>query len=143
MKISERTIAALAKVVTGDSRVSPYRSGPLLVRLFNEFGANDAYGQGFPSRWFYAEGKLRSLNGSEKLARLIREVFDPRDWRNFEKSPDEAVSYLNEYLKYDGYELVRDADFLSVRPLQGGACYLSVSVGRLAGGQPTLHRRAG
>lgn len=41
MKISERSISALAKIVTGDSQISPYRSGPVLVRLFNEFGAND------------------------------------------------------------------------------------------------------
>ena len=33
MKLSERSIAALAKVVTGDSGVSLYRSGPKLVKL--------------------------------------------------------------------------------------------------------------
>ena len=60
MRISERSISALAKIVTGDSQISPYKSGPVLVRLFNEFGAKDVYGQGFPSRWYYAEEKIRS-----------------------------------------------------------------------------------
>jgi hypothetical protein len=78
MKISERTISALAKIVTGDTQISPYRSGPVLVRLFNEYGANDVYGQGFPSRWFYAEEKIRLINGSDKISALIREVLDPR-----------------------------------------------------------------
>ena len=31
MKISERSISALAKIVTGDTQISPYRSGPILV----------------------------------------------------------------------------------------------------------------
>jgi len=44
MKISERTISALGHIVTGNSGISPYNSGPQLVRFFNEFGANDAYG---------------------------------------------------------------------------------------------------
>jgi hypothetical protein len=121
MKISERTISAVAKVVTGDSRISPYRSGPVLVRFFNEFGANDVYGQGFPSRWYFAEEKLRGLNGTDALARLLREVFDPRDWRDFEKARDAAVAYLNDYLKHDGFELAPDGDFFAVRALGGGA----------------------
>jgi len=121
MKISERTIAALAKIVTGDSQISPYRSGPALVHLFNEFGANDVYGQGFPSRWYYAEQKLRVLNGSNALAALVRKVLDPRDWKDLGKSPDEAVRYLNDYLKYDGYEIIPDGLFFAARSLAGGA----------------------
>ncbi|HYA35277.1 MAG TPA: abortive infection family protein [Candidatus Binataceae bacterium] len=121
MKLSERTIAAIAKVVTGDSAISPYRSGPVLVRLFNEFGANDVYAQGFPSRWFYTEEKIRSLNGSQAIEGLLREILDPRDWREFGKPRDDAVAYLNEYLKHDGYELVPDEDFFGIRALRGGA----------------------
>jgi hypothetical protein len=121
MKISERAISALAKIATGDTQVSPYRSGPVLVRLFNEFGANDVYGQGFPSRWFYAEEKIRSLNNSPKLSALIREMLDPRDWRDYGKPREDAVSYLNDYLKHDGYEIGKDGEFYSVRELSGGA----------------------
>ncbi len=121
MKISERSISALAKIVTGDSQISPYKSGPVLVRLFNEFGADDVYGQGFPSRWYYTEEKIRSINGTEHLPALIRTVLDPRDWLKFEKPCQEAVAYLNDYLKFDGFEIVRDGEFFSVRNLTGGA----------------------
>src|SRR3990172_1246997 len=100
MKISERSVSALAKIVTGDSQISPYKSGPVLVRLFNELGANDVYGQGFPSRWFYAEEKIRSINSTERLPSLIRAILDPRDWREFEKPREEAVAYLNDYLRF-------------------------------------------
>lgn len=121
MRISERSISALAKIVTGDSQISPYKSGPVLVRLFNEFGANDVYGQGFPSRWYYAEEKIRSINGTEHLPALIRAILDPRDWLEFEKPREDAVAYLNDYLKFDGFEITRDGEFFSVRDLTGGA----------------------
>lgn len=70
MKISERSVAAFAKIVTGASKILPSRSGPALVRLFNEFGANDVYSQGFP-------------NGPTAVVGLICEILDPRDWREF------------------------------------------------------------
>ena len=41
VQISERSVSALAKIVSGDSQISPYKSGPVLVRLFNEFGSDD------------------------------------------------------------------------------------------------------
>lgn len=121
MKLSERSISALAKIITGDSGISPYRSGPILVRLFNEFGANDIYGQGFPSRWNYTEDKIRSINGSSHLPSLIRMIFDPRDWLQFKKPREESVAYLNDYLKYDKFEIVRDGEFFSVHAIEGGA----------------------
>jgi hypothetical protein len=121
MRVSERSVSALAKIVSGDSKISPYKSGPVLVKLFNEFGANDVYGQGFPSRWYYAEEKIRAINGKPQLAALIRAVLDPRDWFDFDHKPEEAVAYLNDYLKFDGLEIVRDGEFFSVRSLRGGA----------------------
>src|SRR5262245_21627705 len=111
MRISERSIAALAKIVTGDTQISPYKSGPVLVRLFNEFGANDSYGQGFPSRWYYAEEKIRAINGTDRLAVLVRSALDPREWLEFDKPREDAVSYLNDYLKFDGFEISPDGDF--------------------------------
>lgn len=121
MKISERSISALAKIVTGDSQISPYKSGPVLVQLFNEYGANDVYGQGFPSRWYYAEEKIRAINDTKKLSDLILAILDPREWLEFDKSRDEAATYLNDYLKFDGSEIVKDGDFFLVRNLTSGA----------------------
>ena len=121
MRISERSVSPLAKIITGDSQISPYKSGPGLVRLFNEFGASDVYGQGFPSRWYFAEEKIRSINGTDQLAGLIRAILDPRDWLEFQKPREEAVSYLNDYLKFDGLEIAKDGDFYAVRDLTGGA----------------------
>jgi hypothetical protein len=117
MKISERSISALAKIVTGDESKSPYKSGQMLVRFFNDLGFEDSYGQGFPSRWNYVEIKIRQLNGSDKLGKLVRDIFDPRDWINYEKPREDAVAYLNDYLKHDGFEIVSDGDFFALRVL--------------------------
>jgi hypothetical protein len=105
MKVSEDSITAIARVVTGDEPVSRYRSGPRLVHFFNSYGSNDVYGQGFPSRWAYAEDKVRQLNDSPALADLLREVMHPKQFVGFDGGPNAAYSYLNERLKHDGYEL--------------------------------------
>lgn len=119
MEISERSISALGKCVTGDGNISPYRSGPQLVRLFNDFGGNDVYGQGFPSRWMYAEEKIRQLNGTSGLPALIQHILDPRDFLDSEYEFAEVLEYLNEHLRFDGYEIIWDGDFCSIRDLEG------------------------
>lgn len=117
MKISERTIKRLGEIITGDKALSPYRSGSMLCTFFNELGANHAYGNGFPSRWVFAEGCIRELNDSPVLRRVIQSAFDPRDYMDRtvrdpstgEDKPlkiGEAVAYLNSFLAYDGYEVV-------------------------------------
>jgi hypothetical protein len=121
MKISERTISAIGEVITGDKGISPYRSGPALVRLFNEFGANDSYGQGFPSRWDYAEKKLREINGTPNLPAILIKILDPREYLNTNHTLKGIADYLNPYLKYDGFELVFDGDFLKIRNMKGAS----------------------
>ena len=123
MEISERTISALGKIVTGDENLSPYRSGPKLVSLFNEFGRNDVYGQGFPSRWKYAEDCIRFLKktNSNALCGLIEYVFDPREFMDTDKDVDQAIEFLNGYFSYDGYEVAIIKGKAKVKDLKGGS----------------------
>ena len=44
MKLSAKTIEKLVGIITGDSKVSPYRSGPQLIAFFRDFGERDLYG---------------------------------------------------------------------------------------------------
>jgi hypothetical protein len=117
MKISERTLKRLGEIITGDKSLSPYRSGPALCRFFNELGTNHTYGQGFPSRWAFAEGCIREFNDAPGLRKVIQSAFDPRDFMGAtvrdpatnEMKPlniQDAVTYLNEFLAFDGYEIV-------------------------------------
>lgn len=87
--------------------------------LFNDYGSNDEYGQGFPSRWQYAEQKLRELNGTPALAALLCEVLDPREFMDSEHEPGPAIEYINKRLSYDGYEIALEGGLAKVRNLQG------------------------
>lgn len=124
MKVSERTVAALGKIATGDTTagdecVAPYSSGPELVRFFNEFGADHVYGQGFPSRWHFAEAQIRTHNGSPTLAQVIQALLDPRRFLDTEYTADRAAEYLNQYLRYDGYEACKVGEMYHVRDTGG------------------------
>lgn len=119
LKISERTIKALGKVVTGDGNLSPYRSGPDLVSLFNDLGLNDIYEQGFPSRWAYAEGAIRRLNGKPELIRLFETVFDPREYLDSKFKIEDALGFINQYLSYEKYKVIVINGYAKMRNLQG------------------------
>jgi hypothetical protein len=117
MKISERTIKRLAEVITGDKGLSAYRGGPKLVAFFNEFGTNHSYGPEFPSRWMFTEDCIRQFNNTPVLRKIIQSAVDPRDFSGatvYDKNAQEnkpanlqdALGYLNEFLAYDGYEIV-------------------------------------
>lgn len=59
MRISQRTMDALAGIITDDKQMSSYKASSQLVEFFNGFGAEDVYGQRFPSRDMYTKEKLR------------------------------------------------------------------------------------
>lgn len=121
MKLSGRTIRKLAETITGDSKVSPYRTGPELVRLFNEFGSNDVYGPGFPTRWVYAEEKIKAILDTPDFPRLITHVFDPREFIDSLFSAESAVWYINAFLKFDKLQVVKDGDFYKLRDISGSS----------------------
>lgn len=119
MKLSEYAIKFLGDFIAGDLPGLPYRSGPQLVKFFNQFGSRDVYpgNGGFPTRRLYAQDKIREFNGAAVLRTLIAKAVDPREFKNTEKSVDEAVMLLNDTLKYEGIEVVRDGHFFAVRDL--------------------------
>lgn len=129
MKLSEYAIKFLSDLVAGDLQGLPYRSGPQLVKFFNQFGSRDVYptNGGFPTRRIYAQDKLRELNGTAVLRTLIAKAVDPREFSKTEKTVEDAVALLNENLKYEGYELVRDGHFFAVRDLGAARVKLDVS----------------
>lgn len=86
--------------------IAPYRSGPNLVALFNQFGFTDEYAQGFPSRWAFAEQKIRALDGTPKLAQAVDAALHAREFLDTIFDPKAAVGYVNRYLVHDGLEVV-------------------------------------
>ena len=117
MRISEPTLKALARTITGDNGKSIYRWGPDLIELFNNVGFEDSYGSGFPARWSYAENKLKNLNGTQNLEKLMQIFLDPRNYLEIDYEIDDVILFLNDYLKYDGYEIVFEGNFCTIRSL--------------------------
>ncbi|MBC8465588.1 hypothetical protein H8D57_01040, partial [bacterium] len=114
MKVSPQTIKALGLIITGDGGNSPYRSGPQLVEFFNQYGFEESYGQGFPSRWYYAEDKLNQLNETDILPEVFKAALDPRTFLGNDHDLDSIANDLNEYLKFDGYHLSKRGAFFVV-----------------------------
>ena len=106
MKISEKPLEFLVGIITGDTRLSNYRSGPQLVNFFNAHGESDLYGQGFPSRQIYVREKLTQLNGQDSLKEIIENALD---FGVDEESRAENAAYqFNRELARDGYKLAKD-----------------------------------
>ena len=105
MNISAKIIERLVDIITGNSEKSPYRSGPLLIEFFRDFGERDLYGQGFPSRASYVQVKLRKFNGMETMEKIVSAAFD-----FFEDgfNPEEEAEAFNRLLVRDGYRLVME-----------------------------------
>ena len=120
MKLSDFSAQKLGEFVAGDPDGWPYRSGPKLVAFFNKMGFREVYGQGFPSRATFAKEKVAELNGKPKLKDAVREMLDPRLWLEVTNGTVEiCAEQINEILRYDGYEVVRDGNFYKVRELAG------------------------
>lgn len=123
MKINQDTIQAFQKVITGDSletgdSISPYRSGPDLIAFFNQFGEDDKYGQGFPSRWYFTEEKLKKFNNTDKLEEVLEGAVDPRHFLGSEYEVSEAVEFLNKFLTYDDLKIVRNGKFYKLYDIE-------------------------
>jgi len=129
MNLSEYTIEFLGSAIAGDLDGFPYRSGPQLVKFFNQFGARDVYpsGGGFPTRRIYAQDKLREFNGAAVMKEVVSKALDPREFSKGSMSADDAVQLINENLKYDGYEVVADGLMFKVRDLTAGKIKLEAS----------------
>lgn len=129
MNVSQYTVEFLGNMIAGDLAGFPYRSGPQLVRFFNQFGARDVYpaAGGFPTRRLYAQDKVRELNGTVNLKEVVARALDPREFRQTETSIEQAVALVNDNLKYDGYEMVRNGHLFAVRELDGARVKLDAS----------------
>lgn len=114
MTVSHLIIRPLADFVCGDSKTTPYLTGPSLVELFRKYGFNDVYEAGFPSRWAYTQDKIEQLNGTDTLVKLIEDIIDPRRFIGTDKNHEVAIEKAKELLKFDGYDLFKSSNSFKV-----------------------------
>lgn len=116
MRLSSKTLVILREIINGDKGPN-YRSGPKLVAFFNELGFNDSYGNGFPSRWYYTDEKLKAINGTPELDKCIRNTFAVVDYIENITVLDETIAHFNKYMAFDKWAVVRENDTITFKKL--------------------------
>ena len=110
MTLSDFTINSLKEFISGDNELTPYLSGPKIIKLFNEVGVKEMYEKsGMPrneSRNEYINTTLKDLNGTKNIVKVFELLFDPRHFvADQTKDINEAVEKINPLLQQDGYKL--------------------------------------
>lgn len=104
MRISESCSKALREMINERTQ---YRSGPKIIEFFNQFGLNKVYQWGgSPSRWKITDDILEEINGTEIMDRCIETLFNPINFIEDKAKFNELFPLFNEYLSYEGYEMV-------------------------------------
>jgi hypothetical protein len=112
MIVSKKTLEKLRILINEETE---YRSGPQLIKFFNEFGSNDSYGPGFPSRWIYTDAKLTDLNGKPELDKCIRLLFDPINYIGRYDVLDKLIKEFNQFLAFDKWQVIRKGTEISFK----------------------------
>ena len=84
-----------------------WQLGAKLIDLFNQYGFNDNYEKKFPPRWLYVEEKLEDINNTDHLDGVLEELIDDRFYLDKEEDLEAAVKFLNDIIKFDGYQAER------------------------------------
>lgn len=114
MQLSTKTLEKLREIINGDN-TPDYRSGSKLVAFFNDLGFHDQYGQGFPSRWIYTDGKLKEINGKPELDKCIKKTFAVVEYINRIDQLDALIADFNQYLAFDKWKLIRDNEIITFK----------------------------
>lgn len=112
MKLTDLTIDSIKEFISGDNNLTPYLSGPNILKLFNQVGFKDIYKRddgGMPkglSRTAYVLEKLFEINGQKEIIQLLEIVFDPRHFaKDTTKNIISAIEVINPLIQQDGYRL--------------------------------------
>jgi len=114
-RFSPQYIDALAECITGGSgwsstpSIGMYRSGYEIIRFFRSlgYGISSLVGSRVPFTQDFLNGINHKEDGFEQMVQITERLLDPRDYVGHEEKLENVVNYLNEYLKYDGFELSR------------------------------------
>jgi len=117
MQLNDKTLEKLRMIINGDDTKN-YRSGPNLVAFFNNLGFNDKYGQGFPSRWAYTEGRLRQINGTPELDKCIQNTFSVNNYIGRITELDTLIADFNQYMAFDKWRIIRNNDTITFKKLE-------------------------
>ena len=118
LQLSPKTLKRFVSLINEETT---YRSGPMLVQLFNAVGFHDVYGRGFPSRSEFTLTHLEQINGKPEIEKIIRTVFNLREFSDYPENFATCVNAFNSELQFDGWsifwdESIGDISFKRVTP---------------------------
>jgi hypothetical protein len=133
MKLSDRVLEELGRMVVGDANHFPYRSSSFITRFFARCGFPFVHDGSTRARW--AQDRLAELNlgaaqsadlPSDDLCRVISELFDPDDFERHndkvgESNPDHRVDVQLALASFN--KLVRRQGLVAYLD-ESGRCYL-------------------
>ena len=115
--LSDMTLRSIAELVNGNVEgYYSYKSGDKLVDFFNSnFGFNDVYRQGFPSRWVYTRENIKILMNANRFDEFLNLIlsrrFIMRDTGLTDVQAVELIekvaSYINDELRLEGYKIYK------------------------------------
>ena len=114
MKINSTSLEKLRKLIIEEIT---YRSGPELVKYFNDIGFDDTYERGFPSRWIFTDSKLNELNNSDSIDKAIYQLFDPIRFIGNEEQLNSFILDFNKYLEFDNYRIIKRKNKIEIKKL--------------------------
>lgn len=105
MKLKSHTYKKFGKAICGDEGPTLRLSGPDLIDFFNEMGFNEVYGQGFPTRYIYAQEKAQDMIENGKFELLVNSLLDGVRYVDSQYKSNEVMDYLNSFIQYEGYQI--------------------------------------
>jgi very-short-patch-repair endonuclease len=114
MKISSETIEQLVYIINEISG----RTGQELVDYFNQLGFNHSYPQSVNeagSKAKYTRSVLESVNGTARIDSIVVQAVHPRQYINLHVNINDIVNKLNEFLKFDDYEVIPSGKLYSIK----------------------------
>lgn len=131
MKLSERVLEELARMVVGDAKHFPYRSSHFITRFFARCGLPFVHDGTTRPRW--AQERLAELNlgaapsadlPSDDLCRVISELFDPDDFERYNEKTANPEYHADVQLALESLnKLVHRAGLIAYLD-ESGRCYL-------------------
>lgn len=119
MYLNEFTISKMIPLVNGEklgdgSNITPNKSGPKLITLFNKYGLDIGYDywkeKGLPgnlSRSDYTKLCMKKINGTKSMKMFINDFIHSKQFFESEFKVEPVIEYLTPLLGYDGYKLIK------------------------------------
>ena len=115
-KLSIPSIDVLVGVITGDNKVSPYRTWRSLENLFQHLDIQVDPNITQDSRAKYTRAILKTLD-SERIILILNEILDYRYYTEVEYDLTKTVETLRNTLKEDKLEIIQIGDTFKCRRL--------------------------